>query len=124
MTLIDSEIRRFDKTLLKIAGGSAVFILYLCLIITTIYFELTKKKFGKNSNAMVIMFNIIIPLVGGLIIYYSLKSAYKPEEINDDLNKKFDSYWYVIYVIHLIIFMFFVLLGGSNSNVNFSNLNF
>ena len=124
MTLIDSEIKRFDKTLKKIAGGSAIFILYLCIIITSIYFELTKNKFSKNSNVKFIMFNIIIPLVGGLIIYYSLKSGYKPEEINDDVNKKFDSYWYVIYVIHLIILMFFLMLGGTNGNINFSNLNF
>ena len=96
------QIEEFRAILEKIAGWSSILILFVCVIITFFYFaQKNKSKSTKDfySNIsikdnqvirillFVIMFNLIIPLVGSLIIYYSLKSYY--EEINTDKIEKF-----------------------------------
>jgi hypothetical protein len=125
------QIEEFRAILEKIAGWSSILILFVCVIITFFYFTLKNKNKNKSKSTkdfysnisikdnqvirillFVIMFNLIIPLVGSLIIYYSLKSYY--EEINTDKIEKFKNIAEIINGLSinciLILSVFFIVI--------------
>jgi hypothetical protein len=122
------EVEKFHKILQKIAGWSSVLILFVCVIITFFYFarknkSKSTKDFYSNISIkdnqvirillFVIIFNLIIPLAGSLIIYYSLKSYY--EEINNDKIEKFKNIAEIInglsliFIVILPVFFIFII---------------
>ena len=117
------EVEKFHKILQKIAGWSSVLILFVCVIMTLVYFTVknkNKKKLYKDNPVVnpikvilfIVMFKIIIMFLGSLIIYYSLKSQYKPEEINEELNKKLYGYSENIVGISILFIIFLIVIFG------------